>query len=270
MPRITPDHDREIVAPLAAALAVVGVQELRHPLLPDAVATLAPTGAVEPTPALDALPAALRQAERAREAERTMRAIGLVLAGIACPLVGAFAGRAALPLVALPTTFGLVVGGVGGAAVGWRAVAARLNGLLDPARATAGAAKRLADEALRARALEAWRADGPLTTAAIATAQRALAERPAGDDPEDWEALRDALAVAEVDVARARSRVGARVARSPAAPAVPEDPHAPVRGESGREVVPPEPPALSDERKALIDALQARMPTRPPKGAAAR
>jgi hypothetical protein len=262
MPRITPARDREIVAPLAAALAVVGVEALRHPLVPEPVAMIGVTGILEPTDVLAALPDAIRQAERAREAERSARAIGLVLVGAALPIGGALAGRGLLPMVALPVTLGLVAGGVGGAIAGWRLAAARLGALLDPSRATRGAAKRLADEAMRTRALGEWGEDGPLSSAAIVTARAALAARPVADDPEDWDALRDALAATEIEVARARSRVAARRAMpAVAATSATASGAADAAGPSALTVAQPADAVLSDTQRALLDALQVRMPT---------
>jgi hypothetical protein len=215
-----------------------------------------------PTPVLETLPAVLRRAERAREAERTARALGLVVVGALLPAAGALAGRSFVGLVAMPPVVGLAGGGLGGAVAAWRLVAAQLAALLDPARATGGAARRLAEEAVRLRALAAWAEDGPLVSAAIATAREAIAASPAHDDPEDWDALRAALAEAETAAARARSRLASPMAAGLGIAAAAAEP---IRGASGREITPPEPAALSDEQRALLAALQERMPTRPPR-----
>ncbi len=281
MPRISPASDRELVRPLAAALATVGVDALRHPLAPDVVATVDAEGGVEPAPFLATLPAAIRGADRAREAERTARTLWLVLVGALLPVGGALAGRALVPLIAVPVVVGLAGGAVVGAVAAWRSVARELGALLDPTRATSGVPRRLADEALRTRALAAWGEDGPLVTAAIATAREALAARPAHDDPEDWDALALALAEAEEATVRARSRVGGLAmaqsamaqptaaqgavaqgaAAQPAAPATPASP-APAPAEPVREFVVPAPPVLSDEQRALLAKLDAIMPVR--------
>lgn len=288
MPRLTPASDRAIAAPLTAALAEVGVETLVHPLLEAPVATLDADGVPSPTDALLALPAALERAARVREWWRTITAGVLGTAMVALPLAGAIGGRSlahALLTMRAADAIGLLAGGVVGLVAASR-VRRLVAGVVDPALATMGPGTRLARDLARWRALDLFVHDGPLTAAAMATARAALASQPPADDPEVWEALRDALAECRVESARARSRVPTQVTASVVDE--PDDATAPApRGTSAAPAGPvvatvtpasaaastphastpatlagPADAVLTPERAALLAALQSQLPVR--------